>query len=299
MAPRMRIFLYCGPYMKKMVVIFSPCYLAPGGGCEVLFSPGLSVCLSVCLWRVRRLTCNKSMAYLKNWTDNFFQIFFMGTSWVAVSINNIKTRASSEMTSRKNIKIFDFNGVNVVKHWHVAGEVYAITDCIVIHMSALLWGPTALKFSFTWVRYKGPQDPLNMNKTYICFNILGLNLKMSYQIASLFDMYIDMGKRIAGKQDRLSPIIEDPPQGPLNAQNIFIFLFWPIYEKLVCKLFPLVVHMSPLWWGLHLLTFRWPWYPWILCRGPTWPRKKRFFFIFFILTQKVLIRLLLYIWHVN
>ena len=32
------------------------------------------------------------MAYLKNLTDNFFQIFFMGTSWVAVSINNIKTR---------------------------------------------------------------------------------------------------------------------------------------------------------------------------------------------------------------
>ena len=25
------------------------CYLAPGGGCEVLFSPGLSVCLCVCL----------------------------------------------------------------------------------------------------------------------------------------------------------------------------------------------------------------------------------------------------------
>ena len=58
----------------------------------------------------------------KNWTDNFFQIFFMGTSWVAVSINTIKTRASSEMTSRKNIKIFDFNGVNVAKHWHVAGR---------------------------------------------------------------------------------------------------------------------------------------------------------------------------------
>ena len=42
------------------------------------------------------------MAYLKNWTD--VQMFFMGTSWVAVSINNIKTRASREMTSRKNIK---------------------------------------------------------------------------------------------------------------------------------------------------------------------------------------------------
>ena len=28
------------------------------------------------------------MAYLKNWTDNFLQMFLMGTSWVAVSINN-------------------------------------------------------------------------------------------------------------------------------------------------------------------------------------------------------------------
>ena len=35
------------------------------------------------------------------------------------------------MTSRKNINIFDFNGVNVAKHWHVAGEVFAISDCLV------------------------------------------------------------------------------------------------------------------------------------------------------------------------
>ena len=62
------------------------------------------------LWHVRRLTCNNSMAYLKNWTDNFFQIFFMRTSWVAVSINNITTRASREMMSRKNIEIFDLMG---------------------------------------------------------------------------------------------------------------------------------------------------------------------------------------------
>ena len=80
---------------------------------------------------MRRLTCNNSIAYLKNWTDNFFQIFFMGTSWVAVSINNITTRASREMTSRKNINIFDFNEVNVAKHWYVAGEVFAISDCLV------------------------------------------------------------------------------------------------------------------------------------------------------------------------
>ena len=59
-------------------------------------------------------------------------MFFMGTSWVAVSINNIKTRASREMTSRKQyIKIFHFNVVNVAKHWHGAGEVFAISDCLV------------------------------------------------------------------------------------------------------------------------------------------------------------------------
>ena len=43
---------------------------------------------------------------------------------------------------------------------------------------------------------------------------------MSYQIASLFHMYIDMGERIAGKQDRFSLIIEDP----LRAPKIYIFL---------------------------------------------------------------------------
>ena len=78
------------------------------------------------------------MAYLKNWTDNFLQIFLMGTSWVAVSINNI-TRASREMTSRKNINIFEFNGVNVAKHWHVAGEVFAISDCLVLYVICVLY----------------------------------------------------------------------------------------------------------------------------------------------------------------
>ena len=56
-------------------------------------------------------------------------------------------------------------------------------------------------------------------------------------------MYIDMGERIAGKQDMPSLIIEDPLNSP--KYNIF-FTFWLMYEKLVFKLFPLVVHMSPL-----------------------------------------------------
>ena len=62
-----------------------------------------------------------------------------------------------------------------------------------------------LKFSFTWVRRKAPPGPPKYEKKkYYFFHILGLNLKMSYQIASLFHMYIDMGERIAGKQDRFS-----------------------------------------------------------------------------------------------
>ena len=55
-----------------------------------------------------------------------------------------------------------------------------------------------------------------------------------------------MGERIAGKQDRFSLIIEDPLRAPQNTPKIYIFFtFWPINEKMVFKLFPLV-NMSPL-----------------------------------------------------
>ena len=53
-----------------------------------------------------------------------------------------------------------------------------------------------------------------MKKKFFFFHILGLNFKISYYIVSLFDMYIDMGERIAGKQDRPSQIIEDPLRAP-------------------------------------------------------------------------------------
>ena len=86
-----------------------------------------------------------------------------------------------------------------------------------------------------------------MKKKVLFFHIFGLNLKMSYQIASLFHMYIDMGERIAGKQDRFSLIIEDPLRAPkIPPKYTFFVVFWPINEKIVFKLFPLVVNMSPL-----------------------------------------------------
>ena len=40
------------------------------------------------------------------------------------------------------------------------------------------------------------------------------HIMSSYQIVSLFDMYIDMGERIAGKPDRPSHIIENPLRAP-------------------------------------------------------------------------------------
>ena len=64
-------------------------------------------------------------------------------------------------------------------------------------------------------------------KVYFC-HILGLNLKISYQIVSLFDMYIDMGERTAGKQDRPSLIIEDPLRAPkIPPKYIFFLHFGP------------------------------------------------------------------------
>ena len=159
---------------------------------------------------------------------------------------------------------------------------------LVIHMSALWWGLTALKFSFTWVRRKGPQDPPNMKKSIYFFHILGLNLK----IVSLFDMYIDMGERIAGKQDRPSLIIEDhwrPPHGPLNSPKYIFFLnYGSCMKNWFSNYFPL------LYICLHCDEgcICWPWYPWILCRGPTWPQ---IFYFFLFQNSKCFIILLLYL----
>ena len=54
-------------------------------------------------------------------------------------------------------------------------------------------------------------------------------------------MYMDMGKRIAGKQDRPSLIIEDPLRAPQIAQNIFFFFnFGPYIKNWFSNCFPLM-----------------------------------------------------------
>ena len=61
---------------------------------------------------------------------------------------------------------------------------------------------------------------------------------MSPQIASLFHMYIDMGERIAGKQDRFSLIIEDPLRAPKIPPKYIIF--FTFYKKWFSNGFPLL-----------------------------------------------------------
>ena len=143
---------------------------------------------------------------------------------------------------------------------------------LVMHMSVLLWGLIALKFSFAY--------PPNMKKHIFFFHILGLNLKISYQIASLFDMYIDMGERIAG----------NPPQGPLNALNIHFF------ENCFSNCFPLLyicLHCDEVCIFWH---FDAPGTPGFYVGAQHDPDFLFFFFSdFCILTQKVLIKLLLYL----
>ena len=103
------------------------------------------------------------------------------------------------------------------------------------------------------------------------------NLRNSYRIAFIFYMYIDIGDRIAGKQDGTDPIIYGPPRAPRIAKNAHFCILWPIYEKLVViPPPPLVIHMSALWWGLTALIFS---FTWVQHKDPP---NMIYFFIFFI-----------------
>ena len=62
-------------------------------------------------------------------------------------------------------------------------------------------------------------------KKILFLSYFGFKLKnLFYQIASLFHMFIDMGERIAGEQDRPSLIIEDPLRAPKIAPKYTFFL---------------------------------------------------------------------------
>ena len=79
----------------------------------------------------------------------------------------------------------------------------------------------------------------------ILFHILDLNLRSSCQIASLFVAVLVRGYLESSlKQDRPSVIIEGP-HGPLNCKTCaFLFIFWPIYEKLVVNCSPCCTYVS-------------------------------------------------------
>ena len=56
------------------------------------------------------------------------------------------------------------------------------------------------------------------------FHRLRDNLKKPCRIASIFDMYIDIGERIAGKQDGPGSIIYGPPRAPRIAKNTRLYI---------------------------------------------------------------------------
>ena len=118
--------------------------------------------------------------------------------------------------------------------FHIGAHIWKTGDyffpllciCLLCYEVLLPWNFRSPGFDV-----RPPQDPPKYEKNVLFYHILGLNLKMSYQIASLFHMYIDMGERIAGKQDRFSLIIEDPLRAPKIP---------PKYTKWFSNCFPLL-----------------------------------------------------------
>ena len=105
----------------------------------------------------------------------------------------------------------------------------------------------------------------------LLFHMLCLNLTISYQIASLFDMYIDMGDRIAGKHDIPSLIIEDPFRGHFNMKlHIYFSALGPsLYHGCISGVSRLNLVDGwpwPIFWG-HGVDFNMK--P-ILCHGCIW-----------------------------
>ena len=105
-------------------------------------------------------------------------------------------------------------------HWRLLHDKLVVILSLVIHMSALSWGHTSIKNGKLEFDVRAPQDPPNM-KWYF-FSYFGFERKKFLSDCFRFYMYIDMGGRISGKQDRPSFIIEWPP-GPLKYPKTIIF----------------------------------------------------------------------------
>ena len=76
-----------------------------------------------------------------------------------------------------------------------------------------------------------------MTPKKIVFHIFYFNSNGSYQISSIFDMYIDINERVDVNQDGPRLIIETaPPPGPKLAKYVNVFT----YEKLIINCFPCI-----------------------------------------------------------
>ena len=124
----------------------------------------------------------------------------------------------------------NMNKITKNEHFFTLGPIYyknwrffffLLYICLLCDEVLLPW-----KFGNPGFDVRVPQDPPpppQIYKNIYIFYILDFNFKSSFQIVSLFHMYIDMSEMIAGDQDRLSLIIEcppPPPPAPEIAKNI-------------------------------------------------------------------------------
>ena len=85
---------------------------------------------------------------------------------------------------------------------------------------------------------------------FCLFFILKIKRFLSYDIASIFDMSINIKERIDVNQDGPVWLLKPPPPptpGPQIAKDVNVFHIWKTYYLL----FFFVLLMSPVWWGLH------------------------------------------------
>ena len=151
-----------------------------------------------------------------------------------------------------------FTFLYIVAHiWKTVGYFFPLLYiCLLCDEVLLPWNFRSPGFDI-----RAPQDPPNMKKV-LFVSYFGFKLKKFLSYCFLVSHVHRYGWEDSWKARLAQSDNWRPRQGPLNTPKYtFIFTFWPINEKLVFKLFPLIVHMSPLWWGLHLLTFWCPWYP--------------------------------------
>ena len=143
--------------------------------------------------------------------------------------------------------------------------------CLLCDEVLLPWNFRSLGFDI-----RAPQDPPNMKKS-IFFSYFGFKLQ-----TFLSDCFLIWHVHGYGWEDSWKARYWTPPQGPPNSPKYTYFFYilarmknW--FSNCFLLLY-ICLHYDEVCICWH---FGCPCYPWILCKDPTWPRKKWNLFYFF------------------